>query len=80
MQAPSLSNDTALLPALLSGNGRLPARALSPEGVAPLLRLLRENKFPLLALTAKADAPQTLAAPLPTRVVPLGMELLTSWW
>jgi dTMP kinase len=61
MQAPSLSSDTALLPALLNGNGRSPARALSLEGVAPLLRLLRENKFPLLALAAKTDAPGALA-------------------
>ncbi|MDP2675114.1 MAG: nucleotidyltransferase family protein [Dehalococcoidia bacterium] len=61
MQASSLSNDTALLPALLNGNGRSPGRVLSPEGVAPLLRVLRENKFPLLALAAKKDASETLA-------------------
>jgi len=37
MQAPSLSNDTALLPALLNGNGRSPGPALSPEGVIDAL-------------------------------------------
>ena len=61
MQAPSLSSDTALLPALLNGNGRSPGRALPPEDVVPLLRVLRENKFPLLALTAKADGCEALA-------------------